>query len=296
MILHTTVNIPDKMELENLWFKIADKEFVDPQVKLIELEGNLFRALSLPRGKDKEPKPYIETGLSFMAWPRIAGFRNRFVLKPIDTFIKKERWQVNISDIVDWIIWANSYQYIVTLSTFSSGAGVPWNCHAQSIPECLPNGEAITPLRSVKKKLIIDYSKIENMPWFSGVKISTLVNYPAKGILIEGENSEHSLRESAKKTYEIAVNFDNLKNFNLVILPEKQMGSKIYFFPRRSDGNAIYGRERWQIGAVEMGGILPCKNKEIYDNINSLEVKKIYEDTTPDSSEFEKFLSLLNSF
>jgi hypothetical protein len=293
-------NIVSKQEIEELWDMIAQKlDFQEPEIRLIDVDGIPFRALLLPRSKDFGPKVYLKTGLSFFAWPRIAGYRYRWVLIPADNLAdnsREKRWTPTIEDITDWIRWSNTMEHNVSLSTFKSGAGVPWGIHAQSIPLFLEKGEErikLTSLQDVEPETIIETGQ---MPWFKDIRISVLKGYPARGLKIEGSDSADSLEQCARKTWETALNYDNFKAFNLVILPSPGQASQVYFFPRRRDGVATWGKDRWQIAGMEMSGMMPGKSNEGFRSIDPETIKQVFRRTCLDDQEFRDFLKLLETF
>jgi hypothetical protein len=287
-------SIPEKASIEAIWDKFAGERFSEPELKRLNLDGISFIIPYLPEQSNIEPqKEYIQTGLNFCALPRIAGYKYRFVLVPLDNINRSSRWEVCYQDIFDWILWANHMNHIVTMSTFKSGAGVPFSIHAQSIPFYTSNNVCLTALADIKTEVLIDFNR---MPFFKDLQIRKTVDYPANGLKFTGADSVTGLEQVAKKTFELALNYDGLKTFNLVIIPSKGLSSSLFFFPRRKDGNCIYGPNRWQIAAMELNGLLPIRTKNEFDSINITTITDIFSQTCPCQKEFDDFLILINTF
>lgn len=294
-IKHRQLQLMEKAAIEVAWDKLVPRNFSSPTYKAIDVDGATFQAVLVPPAADIRPKVYIETGLSFLVWPRFAGMRYRFVLIPADYFVEPARWELSIQDIEDWILWSNHMGYIVSMSTFKSGAGVPFLLHAQSIPVCNDDQTVLTALQGVSAEQLIAYGE---MPFFQDICISTLPGYPIPCIKIQGKNSEDGLQQVAKKVFEIALNYDHLKSFNLIITPSPDLSSCVYFFPRRKDGTAIYasGKNRWQIGALEVNGLMLTKSEEAFERMSEAKIKEIFQKTCPSRNDFELFLRLINTF
>ena len=134
------------------------------------------------------------------------------------------------------------------------------------------------------------------MPRFKTLVIRDLANYPLRGIRITGADDE-----VASKVFELALNYDDLKAFNLVILPPPEGTSgeaSAYFFPRRRDGRAIFKfhGDRWQIAALEANGLIQAKSKAAFSEIDSNTVRELFTRTGLAEDEFEEFLKLLDTF
>jgi hypothetical protein len=280
----------DRQQIEATWDRIAADFPVLPE-KEICVNDVVFRVVHAPWTPDREPKVYIKTGLNFLAWARIAGVRYRFVLQPLDTLGGGKRWEIRYGDIVDWIIWANHMFQMVTLSTMKSGAGFPLDVHGQSVP--FIRSKTGSALADVGGKVLAQY---EEMPRFRELEIRLLDKYPALGIRIIGKDTIESLHQVAEKTYELAVNYDNLKAFNLVILPGHGYRGDVVFFPRRKDGRSIYGEERWQIAGLEFAGLLLCREEEKFARMNAEMVAKVFESVRISRTEMEEVISLLHTF
>lgn len=287
------LQLMNKVAFEAAWDKLVPENFVPPTYKAIEVGEVTFQAVLAPTAADIKPKVYIETGLSFLVWPRFAGMCYRFVLIPADHFVEPARWALNIRDIEDWILWSNHMNYIVGMSTFKSGAGVPFLLHAQSIPVCSDDQTALTALKGVSAEQLVGYGE---MPFFKDVCIATVPGYPAPCIKIQGKNSEDGLQQVAKKVFEIALNYDHLKSFNLVVLPSDDLSACVYFFPRRLDGTVVYGHNRWQIGALEVNGLMLTKSEEAFESMSAANIKEVFQKTCPNQNDFELFLRLINTF
>ncbi len=292
-VKHRQLQLMKKAALEASWDKLVPENFLPPTYKAVEVGGVTFQAVLVPTTADIRPKVYVETGLSFLVWPRFAGMRYRFVLIPADYFVEPARWALNIRDIEDWILWSNHMNHIVGMSTFKSGAGVPFLLHAQSIPVCSDDQTVLTALKDISAEQLIGY---EEMPFFQDVRMSTVPGYPVHCIKIQGKNSEDGLQQVAKKVFEIALNYDHLKSFNLVILPSAELSACVFFFPRRKDGTVVYGHNRWQIGALEVNGLMLTKSEEGFEKMSSANIKEIFQKTCPNRNDFELFLRLINTF
>jgi hypothetical protein len=284
--------IVDQNFIESTWDNLAS-DFLSPQYKVLTVGNVEFYAFLLPRVVEPEFRIYIETGLSFLAWPRSVGFRYRFVLIPRQSLTEYINWQIQPEDIFDWVIWSNCMNYVTTVSTFKSGAGVPFKKHAQSIPALFDREIYLSSLANLPKELLIDYGQ---MPFFKEIKISRIKDFPVEGLCIESLNSINGLNQVANKVFELALNYDELKAFNLIILPANQFETKLFFFPRRKDGVATYGASRWQIAGLELNGLLLTKTKNTFDKLNEILVREMFNKTCPSSNEFDLFLKLVDTF
>jgi hypothetical protein len=191
-------------------------------------------------------------------------------------------------DIEDLLFWSAHMQHVITVSTFKSGASHPFTFHAQSFPlQRKSDGICLSALPGLPTTPAIEEGE---MPHFTSLRIERLKTYPLRGIRIAGE-----LMEVSKKTYELALNYDDGKAFNLVILPS---GPDMYFFPRKKDGNAIYkiANRRWQIAALEANGLMQAKNQEDAAKIDAAMIDDIFSQTGLSEGEFNNFLNLLNTF
>ena len=282
------------------WERIAGDDFVPFDMRPIEVDGHLFQAILAPR-VDKKRKHQvfdklliqIDTNLSFFAAPRLIGFPQRCVLLPKDTLGSSKRWALHEKDVEDWVRWANGMNHIVTMSTFKSGAGVPFSLHAQCIPLQLEDGTRLSALSDAPSRPLVPFGE---MPFFQNIKISSILGYPIGILKIEGKDSLQGLGEVSRKVFELAVNYDDSKSFNLVILPAKGLASEVLFIPRRKDGMCIYGPNRWQIGALEVSGLMASKTAEEYESLDAGKIKHILRKTCIDSSHFESFEKLTRTF
>jgi hypothetical protein len=134
------------------------------------------------------------------------------------------------------------------------------------------------------------------MPRFRECQISVLQNYPAWGIRVTGVNTNDSFEQVAQKVFELALNYDNLKAFNLVILPRRELVGDVLFFPRRRDGKAVYGDERWQIAGLEFAGVLLCREEDKFDSMDASLIKKVFQSICTTEHEISECLSLLDTF
>jgi hypothetical protein len=282
------VDLISRTEIEETWDTLAGGSFDEAVLRQIRVRDCTFLALHLPRDESFKPRLAWRTGLSFLAVPRFAAYRHRLVLVPADVFISSRRSEITEKDIEDLLCWSAHMQHIVTVSTFKSGASHPFTFHAQSFPlERARDGMCLTALSGLRTTPVIEEGE---MPHFTSLRIDSLNAYPLRGIRIAGE-----LMEVSKKTYELALNYDHLKAFNLVILPT---GPDMYFFPRNKNGNAIYriANRRWQIAALEANGLMQAKKEEDAAKIDAAMIDEIFSRTGLSQREFQDFMNLLSTF
>ena len=283
--------IIDRKHAERIWDKAARDAFTPAQLRPIDVDGYLFHSLWLPRDEEFVPNVYLDLGLLFLLWIRLAAYRYRFVLVPVDGISQETRWQIRESDIVSWLNWSAQMKHVVTFSTLKSGASLPLGVHAQSFP--LENGGVcFSALREARTSDIVSYGE---MPHFERIRIARLLNYPIKGLKITGDGSDSGRCQVAKKVFEFALNYDALKAFNLVFLP---LGNETeaFFFPRRRDGRAVFGPDRWQIAALEVNGLMQAKTQKEAESLGPEEIRRIFRATSPSDEEFGCFLELINTF
>lgn len=280
-----------RTEIEDTWELLAAGKFAEADLRDVPVDNAIFKALHLPRDETFKPKLAWRTGLSIVAMPRFAAYCHRLVLLPADVFVGNQRSKISQRDIEDLIIWSGHMQHVITVSTFKSGASHPFTFHAQSFPlRRKKDGWCLSALPGVPTKIEI---KKGEMPHFDSVQIEQLSNYPICGLRITGD-----LSEVTKKTYELALNYDDLKAFNLVIVPSDESAPAVYFFPRNKDGNAIYqtANRRWQIAALEVNGLMQAKTETDAAQIDAARIKDIFARAGLPPEEFKTFLNLLNTF
>ena len=290
------MSLPDGQpeRLRNLWDKLSAGVFVQPEFRTIVVGGLAFRCLPLPRMPDQEPKVLVESGLSFLAWPRLSGYRYRWVLVPRRNVVEAQpQWEISALDVQEWITWANQMNHVVTYSTFKSGAGVPWSAHAQSVPLWLNEQTKATVLEDVAERILVEFRV---MPFFDQIQIGVLEGHPARGILLTGSKEPDGAKQVAQKIFELALNYDHLKAFNLVIVPAQGSSARVYFFPRRRDGVSIFGPNRWQVSGMELCGMIPAKSQSEFENLSETTIRELFSVTIPDETEFEAFLHLVETF
>lgn len=282
------MDLIDRTEIEETWDQLAVGKFDEAILRQVRVRDATFLALHLPRDESFKPRLAWRTGISFLAVPRFAAYRHRLVLLPADVFIGSRRSEIMEKDIEDLLCWSAHMQHIVTVSTFKSGASHPFTFHAQSFPlERRSDGICLSALPGLGTAPVIEEGE---MPHFTSLRIDRLKAYPLRGIRIAGE-----LMEVSKKTCELALNYDDAKAFNLVILP---IGPDMYFFPRKKDGNAIYkiANRRWQIAALEANGLMQAKKEEDAAKIDAAMIDEIFSQTGLSEGEFNNFLNLVNTF
>lgn len=282
------MDLIDRTEIEETWDLLAGSKFDEAILRQVQVHDATFLALHLPRDESITARLAWRTGLSFLAVPRFAAYRHRLVLLPADVFLGSRRSEVMEKDIEDLMYWSAHMQHIITVSTFKSGASHPFTFHAQSFPlNRASDGICLSALPGLATTPVIEEGE---MPHFTSLRIDRLKAYPIRGLRIAGE-----LGEVTRKTYELALNYDHAKAFNLVILP---FGPDLYFFPRPKDGNAIYeiGNRRWQIAALEANGLMQAKKEEDAAKIDAAMIDQIFSQTGLSEGEFNNFLNLFNTF
>jgi hypothetical protein len=283
--------IGTKADYERIWDGVGN-DFPEMETKTVTIDEASFLCVHAPWFPDKEPRVCIQTGLSFLAGVRLAVIHYRFVLQPINSLTVK-RWEIQHHDILDWVCWAKQMNYIVTFSTLKSGAGYPLGIHAQSIPylSYLTN-HPMSFLPNISRKTIVPF---ETMPRFLKIQISLLEKYPAPALCLESDDSPEGLLQITEKAYELALNYDQLKAFNLAIIPSSAT-PQIYFFPRRRDGHAIFGNSRWQVAGLEFAGILLCREKDKFEKMDKPVIRELFDTIAINREEFDRLQHLVSSF
>lgn len=286
------MNTIDRQSLESIWDKLAPEDFTRAPLSEVRVGDVRFQKLFLPRGDDPSPV-MIALGFSLYGIPRFAAYRYRLVLIPEDVVAVQNRWDIREMDIQGFISWSRHVRHVITFSTLKSGGSVPLKIHAQSFP-LQSEGGVLSALATVGSELWIPQGV---MPRYRSLEIRVLKGYPLRGISITG-NAE----EMASKLFELALNYDHLKTFNLVILPASKQESEAevlaFFFPRRKDGRAIYdlNGNRWQIAALETNGLMQAKSEADLASIDESKIREIFECTGLDETEFDEFLQILETF
>lgn len=293
--LKCTIMIVEKSHLEKIWDRLASGVFTPAKLRAVKVGRATFKILHLARNAEQlVPGAYLQTGLSFYAWPRLAGYRHRFVLCPMDSVGGQVRWDLRCQDVLDWLRWSKHMRHVVTMSTLKSGASTPLYLHAQSFP--LRQGrEYLTALADPKPrgKILVDFGC---MPHFGDIRISWLHDYPMPGFRMDMRSTDRAVEQAADKAFEFALNWNGLKAFDLAILPQDRGALAVYFFPRRKDGRCIYGPSRWQIAAIEANGLIQAKSKSQALAMDETAIKSLFTAVRLTESEMQECLGLVHSF
>lgn len=278
----------DRTTYEKIWDALAPSEFTEAELHPINVDGHQFHKLHLSRGDTPSPVR-IELHPAMYGMPRFAAYRYRSVLFPKDVLLHGNRWELRPDDILPWLDWARRMDYIVTFSTHKAGGSVPQNFHAQTFPYS-QNNRVLSALANVRTQTIIPRNC---MPRYESLEIATLQDYPLRGLLLTGHDPD-----VARKVYELALCYDNLKAFNIVISPRPNANLATFFFPRRRDGRATYpiNGTRWQIAALEANGLMQAKTVQDLKEIDEHRIRAIFTHTGLSQPEFDDFLKLLETF
>ena len=280
--------------LDSIWDSVAPRNFREATLHEVCCKNIRFQKLHLPVGDDPSPVR-IHLGFSLYGKPRFAAYRYRLVLLPEDIVGGSTRWQITRADIARFVKWARHGKHVITFSTLKSGASFPLSLHAQSFP--IIQKETKTPLTSLVGVATDVCIRAGEMPGFTSLEIATLRDYPIPGLKLTGEE-----QEIVDKAYELALNYNELKAFNMVILPDSvDAGTdklSVFFFPRRRDGRATFHfhDNRWQIAALEVNGLLQAKSPEALAAIDEATIVDLFNRTGLNDQEFNEFLRLLETF
>jgi hypothetical protein len=282
--------------LEAIWNSVAPDDFSEAALQEVPFKNIRFKKLHLPR-RDVPSRITICLGFSLYGRPRFAAYRYRLVLLPEDILGGNTRWQITRADIASFVKWARHMKHVVTFSTLKSGASFPLSLHAQSFP-MFQKETALTALAGIATDVHVGNNE---MPHFPSLEIATLRDYPLHGIKITSTDTNGSSEEMVDKTYELALNYDALKAFNIVILPESTDVAgrlSLFFFPRRRDGRAIFRfhGDRWQIAALEANGLLQAKTVKALTDIKEETIADMFNRTGLNDHEFKDFLRMLETF
>lgn len=283
--------IVSKKHVEVIWDRLAGDDFQQAGLREVKVDGAPFQVLHVLRKEEFVPSVYLPTGLSFYAWPRLAAYKYRCVLVPQENMRQTPRWELHISDISDWAKWSTHMGHVITFSTLKSGASDSLCLHAQSFP-LYQDGVRLSALPGLQTEPLIRFNQ---MPQFEGLEIHRLTRYPIPGLKIIGNGTPDGQRQVARKLFELALNYDGLKAFNLVLIPCEN-DVEAYFFPRRKSGQAIYGPQRWQIAALEVNGLMQAKTAKQRSSISAKQIKLIFREISLNEREFQDFLNILKTF
>lgn len=287
----------DPAHARKVWDRLAAGDFVPAVLRAVDVDGYPFKVL-LSSKETFVPDVYLENkASSLLVWPRLQTYPHRFILTPRENLTPAARWDLRKLDLDDMLAWAVHMQHVVTFSTFKAGASHPAWLHAQSFPvEATLGGDrwTLTALAAARTQRCVAMGA---MPHFKRIAIGVLDGYPAPGVVLTDDGTEEGRHELRSKVYELTVNWDASKSFDLVILPPlAEYGLRAFFFPRRRWGRAIYGDERWQIAALELNGLMQCRSADRMAQMNADEIRRIFAATTPEPAEFAEFLEMLNTF
>ncbi|MCY2994700.1 MAG: hypothetical protein NTY19_43585 [Planctomycetota bacterium] len=148
-------------------------------------------------------------------------------------------------------------------------------------------------LDDVSERIMVPF---RTMPFFHHVQIGIVEDHPARGIVLTGSQDSDGAHQVAQKAFELALNHDHLKTFNLVIVPTVEYSARVFFFPRRRDGIAVFGPNRWQVSAMELCGMIPAKCQDEFDSLNEAVVRQMFATTCPGDKEFADFTGLIETF
>lgn len=278
-----------RLEVETTWDVLAAGRFEEAALREVDVHGAPFQVLHLPRDESFKPKLAWRTGLSFVAMPRFAAYRHRVVLLPNDIFLGSGRGRITERDIADLIFWCTHMQHVCTVSTFKSGASHPFMWHAQSFPLLPAGGTMLTALAGARGSVLLNEGQV---PHFETLRIERLDEYPVRGLRITGD-----AKEVMRRIYEVALNYDELKAFNLILLPTAA-SFEAYLFPRPKHGRAIYpiANRRWQIAALEVNGLIQAKTADDAAQTDARTIQAILGTASLSEEDFETFLLLLDTF
>jgi len=134
------------------------------------------------------------------------------------------------------------------------------------------------------------------MPLFQSIEVAQLHHHPLNGLKFTAMKTLQGLDQISNKVFELALNYDHLKAFNLVIVPENTDYYVVYFIPRKKSATTIYGPNRWQVGSFEMNGQLQATSQREADELDEAKVLDMYRATCLDEEEFYEFQKLLHTF
>ena len=281
--------------MESLWNTLAGEQFEESPYRPVQVGGVTMCALYVDRNNEERKYTtdlYFDTGLSFVAKPRFLSYRHRFVLVPKDNISGANRWDMRASDVADWIRWSEHMSHTIVTSTFKSGASVPSLLHAQSFG-ARREGQYLSSLVQAQTSVVVPW---DIMPLFQEVQIAKLHGYPLNGLKLSAMKTCQGLEQISDKAFELALNYDHLKAFNLVIVPENTDHYTVYFVPRKKSATTIYGLHRWQIGSYEMNGQLQAPSQQEADDLTEAAVLNMYRTTCLDEEEFDEFQRLIHTF
>jgi len=286
-------DIVPRQHAQEVWDRLAEGHFTPAPLRPLDVDGFPFKVLHVPRDQEFVPGVYLKTGLPLVAWPRLAAYRHRFVLLPLENLAGGDRWAIHDGDVESWMAWSAHMDHIITFSTFKSGASSPQTLHAQSFPKTDASGTVLTALAGVPSDTIVPFG---DMPHFEKLEIALLVEYPVRGLRLRVDGTQQGVKQLDRKVCEFALNYDDRKAFNLIIVPQEAGTPVAYFFPRRKDGTAICGAARWQIAGLEVSGLLQVKTEDDLRCVDSRTVRALFDQTSLRADEFASFLKLVDSF
>lgn len=293
-----------RLDFEKIWDLMNPKivNVDDLGMKEIQQQGYKFLAVwSKMSGKGYPLGVYR----NLIIYSRRAGIRTRYhlVLIPKDASLA-ERWTISRQDINDALHFANEFKYVVTFSTYKSGATLPESIHLQSFPREIEGrdfGQEVEfkPCQSLFKAKGDSGHRIVTR---KNVVIEILgpPNYPILCARIEGK-----LELVASTASSLGMGYDNQRSMNLLMEPSEEKGhARLYFFPRRFDGKVfpdIFRNHNLAFGSFEMGGVFPLRGEErnsLYDNLDSKDLISAMQDVAvvtnmPEETCFLNLIKLL---
>jgi hypothetical protein len=283
-----------RSEFHKLWTSLAPSQFVETPLRRINVRKIPVYIVS--SGQQRE-KPHVdvffETGLSFFAKPRFENYRHRFVLLPKRLTVSQGDWKISADDLFDWAWWSMALKHIVLFSTFQSGASVPFNLHAQSIPLMGDDRVLRSSLPALNYLPVIRFGE---MPRSERIEIHKSHESMIPSVRIGFDGSQRGLQQAVIKLNELALTYCSMKSFNVVVVPRPKNGCHFYFIPRTKRGGATFGSNRWQIGSFDVNGLLQPLTSAEAALIDSSTIEQIFNCHCADSHEYDELISLLHTF
>lgn len=173
-----------------------------------------------------------------------------------------------------------STHFIATLSTVKSGASKPLGLHFQGVPRTIrwvdhEYNLFESLLYSAEKDIISDQQ---------GLRVS-IQEYP-----IFVAKAVGSKKDVCEKILALALGYDHLRSFNLLVSSLKEHKVAVYFIPRRFDGQVVPTgfRENRALGSFEMAGVFLTNNEETFNQASVSELAAAISETSIQSNSPEE--------
>lgn len=302
--------MPSPQTMNDFWDRVSGSDFTPATLHPRPVNGLTFHVLY---GGPPEPSRlhvYCETHLSLLADPRPRAYQYRWLLIPREDPAGRQRWQMELTHIIDLLQWSLQFEHLITYSTFKAGASHPWSMHAQALPWRVADPKVPSGWRNYTTlaepeilphlEALIDFGTAP----FGDVCVQRVAGgYPAPGVRITFRSLYPGLIQAARRAFIWMAGYDHFQALNLLILPRQLQAEDgswlpaIFLFPRRRDGQAVFplDGQRWQIASLELNGLLQVRSPDQVARLGPAQILDVFARIAPPPEDVRCFFALADT-